>query len=413
MMQAHQRRRPALLAATALLLSVAAGASAATEPTAAAATPTTTKKTACVLTIPIEQKSSPFTLVGAVTKPFNATVTPIKAAATGSLHLRLATADGRCPPTSAWADADAAAELLSGASLVQPTAAAAGGKGAAEGVRLVPEKIRAAVTSNESGDELATYTLTGFSFGLEGNGPLGGVVASPAAASPAAVEAGGSTDAEVFVLKGNLLLDSPLTGPRTADLKGVAQNVTFASGAAPAGAGAGAKKGAAALGVKLRDVKWSLVVSPKTTPGISFTEAKVGIEGDIVASVADPAAAAREVPAGELRLRCSPRALGPIIEGGEGASKADLLKRQTRVSGGCPDDDGGGGKAKKAGEEAAAADEAAAAAPAAEGEGESEVDRAVREAYGSGGGAAARPSSSSAAATAVVAGVMAAAAAMW
>lgn len=376
-------RRAAL--ALALLAAVAA--------TVALAAPAETQppKTACILTVPIEQKQSPFTLVGAVTKPFNATVTPIKAAATGSLHLRLATANGACPPAGVWADSDAAAELLSGASLVQPISA--------EGIKLLPEKIRAAVKSDESGDELATYTLTGFTFGLESNGPFGsGAVASPAAASAAAVEASGSTDAEVVVLKGGLVLDSPLTGERTADLKGVAQNVTFASGAAPT---SGGKK--TALGIKLSDVKWSLVVSPKTTPGIHFTEAKVGIEGDIVASVADPAAAAKEVAAKDLRLRCTSRALGPIIEGGDDA-KADLLKRQKRVTGGCPDDaaaGAGGGKVKAAAvaeEEAASAIDAAAAG--GEGEGESEVDKAVREAYGSGSGAMASLSS------AVVVGVV-------
>lgn len=376
----------ALRAALALALLAAV---AATVALAAPAEPT--PKTACILTVPIEQKQSPFTLVGAVTKPFNATVTPIKAAATGSLHLRLPTANGACPPAGVWADSDAAAELLSGASLVQPTGA--------EGIKLLPEKIRAAVKSDESGDELATYTLTGFTFGLESNGPFGsGAVASPAAASAAAVEASGSTDAEVVVLKGGLVLDSPLTGERTADLKGVAQNVTFASGAAPT---SGGKK--TALGIKLSDVKWSLVVSPKTTPGIHFTEAKVGIEGDIVASVADPAAAAKEVAAKDLRLRCTSRALGPIIEGGDDA-KADLLKRQKRVTGGCPDDaaaGAGGGKVKAAAvaeEEAASAIDAAAAG--GEGEGESEVDKAVREAYGSGSGAMASLSS------AVVVGVV-------
>jgi hypothetical protein len=372
-----------------LLLAAAATVALAAEPT--------TKETACILTVPIEQKQSPFALVGAVTKPFNATVTPIKAAATGNLHLRLATANGACPPASAWADADAAAELLSGASLVQPTSA--------EGIKLLPEKIRAAVKSDESGDELATYTLTGFTFGLESNGPFGsGAVASPAAASASAVEASGSTDAEVVVLKGGLVIDSPLTGERTADLKGVAQNVTFASGAAPttASGGGGKKK---ALGIKLSDVKWSLVVSPKTTPGIHFTEAKVGIEGDIVASVADPAAAAKEVAAKDLRLRCTSRALGPVIEGGEDA-KADLIKRQKRVTGGCPDDAAvGGGKVKAAVAEAeadkASAVDAAAAGGGGEGEGESEVDKAVREAYGSGADRAMASLSS-----AVVAGVV-------
>jgi hypothetical protein len=364
-------RRPSLLllllAAAAAAVVLGAGPAAAAAP-AAAASKTPSSTSACVVTLAIDPKQSPFTLVGKVTKPFNATVTPVKATAKGNIYLRLpadaaGTAAGPCPAATVWSDADAAADLLSRAQLVQPQ-----GK---PGVELLPEKITAKVLSDESGDQLATYALSKFSYGLEGNGPLGGVVASPAAASPSAVDASGSTDAEVVVLGGGLVIDSLLTGERTADLEGVAQNVTFASGAAPVGAGG--------LGVKLEGVKWSLAVSPKTTPGILLTDAKVGIEGNIVASAAAGglAKAAAEVSTKDLRLRCSSRALAPVIEGGDEA-KADLLKRQKRVSGGCPD--GGADAPVKA-----AAAEEAAAAPAAGKEGElSEVDKAVLQAYGSG-----------------------------
>jgi hypothetical protein len=372
--------RRALLVAAAAAAAVLAVGAAAPAPAPAAAPKTTT---ACVLTLTIDPKQSPFTLVGSVSKPFNATVTPVKATATGNLYLRLpadaatsATAAGPCPPAALWADADAAADLLSRAQLVQPQ-----GK---PGVDLLPDKIAAKVLSNESGDQIATYTLTDFAFGLEGNGPLGGVTAAPAAASPAAVDAsaGGTTDAEVVVLKGGLVIDSMLTGERTADLEQVAQNVTFASGAAPIGSGASTSS---ALGVKLEDVKWSLAVSPKTTPGILLTEAKVGIEGTIVASAGALAKAAAPMPATALRLRCTPRALGPVIEGGD-ELKADLVKRQKRVSGGCPDGAGGGGavKAAPAGEEEEAEGEVAAATAASGEGGLSDVDRAVLEAYGSG-----------------------------
>jgi hypothetical protein len=396
------RQRSAAL----LLLLLVVVASLAAAATVAGAAP----ETACVLTLPIDAKKSPFTLSGQVTKPFNATVTPVKATATGSVHLRLDTPGGACPPAADWADADAAAALLSRARLVQPTSARSGG------VELLPEKIRASVASADSGNELATYTLTQFTFGLEGNAPFGGAVAEPVASSPSAVSAGGSTDAEVVVLKGGLVIDSPLTGERTADLAGVAQNVTVASGAAPvaAAAGAGGKAAPARVGVKLSDVKWSLAVSPKATPGIHFSEAKVGIAGEIVASTAgDPAAAAKEVPLSELRLRCKPRALGPIIEGGDD-KKADLLKRQVRVSGGCPDGGGGGGgKAAVAAGAAAGASvaDAAAAGAAPSAAGESEVDKAVREAYAKSGAAmVSLPSSSFAAAVAVA---VAAAAVAW
>jgi len=369
--------RPSALA---LALCVCAVVAAAAAPSAApaesaAAAAAAAPAMACVLTLPVQAKQSPFTLVGSVSKPFNATVTPIKAAASGFVYLRLpagaaASSARPCPAPEVWRDPAAAAELLAAAALVQPV-----GK---PGVGLVPARLNASVIAADGGDRLATYTLADFSFGLEGNGPLGG--------------GGGATDAEVVVLKGGLVIDSPLTGERTATLRNVAQNVTFSASSAAAAAAAAAAPG---LGVTLRGVRWSLAVGPDTTPGIMFTEAKVGIEGDLVASAADLAKAAAAVPASSLRLRCSPRVLGPVIEGGEEA-KADLVKRQKRVSGGCPD--GAAAGAKAAAKQVAGAGEPAAGGEAEAGSGGgggggggglSEVDKAVKAAYGNGSAAAA------------------------
>jgi hypothetical protein len=178
-----------------------------------------------------------------------------------------------------------------------------------------------------NGKATAAFTLSNVTFGYDGNQPLpAGALSVGKATAEAARAAAVPLCSEQIFTAGNLVLDSVVIGPRTAELASVAYNQTLSVGLAVSAAA-----DAAVLALPNADVIFQ--ISPQTTPGVEFSTGSYNITGSLVATadLTSPKSYL-EVEEAEVGWKSQQRLAAPVVQGGD---KAPTPRYITGASTGC------------------------------------------------------------------------------
>lgn len=200
---------------------------------------------------------------GEVSKPLKGVVPPLKIAAGGFVYLRLPSGSPCPPPPPAAKDLPA---LFAASRLAAPAGRA--------GVAFSPAVIRSTIPNAVNNRSIADWTLSGTTFGLHSNAPIGPGSNTPAGA-PGCVQ--------TILINGTLKLDS-FIGPRTANVATLSENRTMAVLYA-VDSNAKAPKGPVVT-LTVKDANFGFDISPEKTPGVAMTTATYNGKGNCVA-VAD------------------------------------------------------------------------------------------------------------------------------